>query len=103
MLKYATNNDYIIEEHIALIAELSNGNRIELKRISWRKKPAKLDLREWYWKDGELLPGKGFAISDHEAAHLRDALVKRDELPRPGVDYMTLARASVAAGAAERE
>lgn len=62
-------------EHVATISEASNGFSLELNKISYDGKPAKLDLRRWkalLRGDKKML--KGVTLTREEAEALRDAL-----------------------------
>lgn len=60
---------YEIQENIATISQKKNIT-LELKRISFREQPGRLDLRRW--QGGAML--KGVTLSDQEARDLMRAL-----------------------------
>lgn len=63
--------EYEIEEHIGVIDE--NGSwRTELNRISWKGRPAKLDLRSWNEDRSRI--GKGLTLTDEAAKKLGELL-----------------------------
>lgn len=67
--------DYTIMEKIAVLSSFGNGS-LELNKVSWDGKPAKLDVRTWFDKNGNHTPGKGITLSDDEAMKLSTALMR---------------------------
>ena len=67
---------YEVTERIAVISRSADGkNTLELNRISYSGRPAKLDLRRWsYEEDGSAKMHKGITISDEEAGELGNVL-----------------------------
>ena len=67
---------YNIEDRIAIISRSADGNNtLELNRISYNGRPAKLDLRRWlYEEDGSAKMHKGITLSDEEAGELGNVL-----------------------------
>ena len=64
---------YNIEERIAVISKSADGkNTLELNRISYGGRSAKLDLRRWNREEDKML--KGITLTDEEAAALGEAL-----------------------------
>ena len=64
---------YNIEERIAVISKSADGkNTLELNRISYGGRPAKLDLRRWNREEDKML--KGITLTDEETAALGEAL-----------------------------
>lgn len=47
-----------------------------LKVVSWNGNEAKLDIRQWYEKDGEERCGKGISLNNEEAKKLVDLLTE---------------------------
>ena len=65
---------YNIEERIAVISKSADGkNTLELNRISYGGRSAKLDLRRWNREEDKML--KGITLTDEEAAALGEALM----------------------------
>ena len=50
------------------LAEMSERKRLCL--ISWAGREPKLDIRDWYTKDGQESPGKGVTLTDEEGREL---------------------------------
>ena len=67
---------YNIEERIAIISRSADGNNtLELNRVSYNGRPAKLDLRRWsYEEDGSAKMHKGITLTDEEAAELGNVI-----------------------------
>lgn len=63
---------YEVVETYGSLSESSKGWKKEIKLISWNKKEAKYDIREWS-PDGEKM-GKGVTLSKEEVIKLRDLL-----------------------------
>ena len=63
---------YEVTERIAVI---SRKNTLELNRISYSDRPAKLDLRRWSREPGEEpRMHKGITLTDEEAAELGNVI-----------------------------
>ena len=58
----------------AVIGKLGENSKYELRVVSWNDKEAKLDIRQWYEKDGGEQAGKGISLTNDEAKALVDAL-----------------------------
>jgi len=67
---------YEITERIAVLSESGKGWTKELNKVSWNKRPAKFDLRDWHHEDGKI--GKGVTLSDDEIGNLREVLNAMD-------------------------
>ena len=69
---------YEVTERIAVISRSADGkNTLELNRISYSGRPAKLDLRRWSHEPGEEpRMQKGITLTDEEAAELGDAIAR---------------------------
>ena len=67
---------YEVTERIAVISRSADGkNTLELNRISYSGRPAKLDLRRWSREPGEEpRMHKGITLTDEEAAELGNVL-----------------------------
>jgi hypothetical protein len=67
---------YKITERIAVISRSADGkNTLELNRISYGGRPAKLDLRRWSHEPGEEpRMHKGITLTDEEAAELGNVI-----------------------------
>lgn len=67
---------YKITERIAVISRSADGkNTLELNRISYSGRPAKLDLRRWSHEPGEEpRMHKGVMLTDEEAAELGNVI-----------------------------
>lgn len=63
-------------EHIATISEGNGGEySLELNKISWNDKEAKLDLRRWRNTDeGNKIPQKGLTLNQFELDALKAVL-----------------------------
>ena len=67
--------NYKITERIAVLSRSANGDKtLELNRISYNGRAAKLDLRRWEHSGGEDAMRKGITLTDEEAAALKAAL-----------------------------
>ena len=67
--------NYKITERIAVLSRSANGEKtLELNRISYNGRAAKLDLRRWEHTNGEDAMRKGITLTDEEAAELKAAL-----------------------------
>lgn len=67
-----TKNTEVTYEIKAEIGELSNGKKLRV--ISWNNREARLDLRTWVEKDGEVKAGKGITLTNDEAKKLVELL-----------------------------
>ena len=56
------------------IGKLGENSKYELRVVSWNGAEAKIDIRQWYEKDGTEQCGKGISLSNDEARALVDAL-----------------------------
>ena len=67
---------YEVTERIAVISRSADGkNTLELNRISYSGRPAKLDLRRWSCEPGEEpRMYKGITLTDEEAAELGNVI-----------------------------
>ena len=67
---------YEVTERIAVISRSADGkNTLELNRISYSGRPAKLDLRRWSREPGEEpRMHKGITLTDGEAAELGNVI-----------------------------
>ena len=67
--------NYKITERIAVLSQSANGEKtLELNRISYNGRAAKLDLRRWDHSNGEDAMRKGITLTDEEAAELTVAM-----------------------------
>ncbi len=64
--------EFKIERHLGVIAEGSKGWKKELNLVSWNKRDAKLDIREWDPAHEKM--GKGLTLTKDEAAKLVELL-----------------------------
>ena len=71
----AKTNDFSYEVKNT-IGKLGENSKKELRVVSWNGKEAKLDVREWYTKDGEERCGKGVSLTSEEAKALVDLLAE---------------------------
>ena len=67
---------YEVTERLAIISRSADGkNTLELNRISYSGRPAKLDLRHWSHEPGEEpRMHKGITLTDEEAAELGNVI-----------------------------
>lgn len=67
---------YEVTERLAIISRSADGkNTLELNRISYSGRPAKLDLRRWSHEPGEEpRMHKGITLTDEEAAELGNVI-----------------------------
>ena len=63
--------NYEIVELIAKIGKIGNWN-LELNRVSWNGKPAKIDIRSW--TEDHVKCSKGITLTEEEARALKYAL-----------------------------
>ena len=61
-----------IKETVGVIAESAKGWKKELNLISWNRKEAKYDLREWSPEHEKM--GKGVTLSNDELKALKELL-----------------------------
>ena len=67
--------NYKITERIAVLSQSANGEKtLELNRISYNGREAKLDLRCWEHGDEGDVMRKGITLTEDEAAELEAAL-----------------------------
>lgn len=67
--------NYKITERIAVLSQSANGEKtLELNRISYNGRAAKLDLRRWEHSNGEDSMRKGITLTEEETAELKAAL-----------------------------
>lgn len=67
----AKTNDFTYEVK-AEIGELSDKKKVRV--VAWGEREAKIDIREWYEKDGETKAGKGVSLTNEEARKLVELL-----------------------------
>ena len=67
---------YEVTERLAIISQSEDGKyTLELNRISYSGRPAKLDLRRWSRESGEEpRMHKGITLTDEEAAELGNVI-----------------------------
>lgn len=67
--------NYKIMERIAVLSRSTDGSKtLELNRISYNGRAAKLDLRRWDHSNGEDAMRKGITLTNEEAAELKVAM-----------------------------
>jgi len=66
-----------IEKDFDFIIEEGQNTSINLRKIGWNGRPAKLDLRKWNYQDGEERAGKGITLTDNGASELTAVLVEQ--------------------------
>ncbi len=65
-------DSYKILEHIATISENKYGSTLELNRVMWNGRDARLDLRRWGKNEnGERVPFKGICLTESEWAFMQ--------------------------------
>lgn len=69
----AKTNDFSYEVN-KVIGKLGENSKTELRVVAWNGKEAKLDIRQWYEKDGEERCGKGISLTNDEAKTLVELL-----------------------------
>lgn len=69
----ATEFTYEVKANIGTLGE---GSKYQLRVVAWNGKEAKLDIRQWYEKDGEEKCGKGISLTNDEAKALVDLLTE---------------------------
>lgn len=58
------------------IGKLGEDSKKQLNIISWNGKEAKIDIREFFEKDGEERCGKGISLTNDEAKKLVELLTE---------------------------
>lgn len=66
-----------IDKDFDFIIEEGQNTTINLRKISWNGRPAKLDLRKWSYANGEERAMKGIGLSDEGADTLTKTLVEQ--------------------------
>ena len=66
-----------IEEGFDFIIEESGNSSLNLRRVKWNGRDAKLDLRKWVYQDGQERAYKGVTMSDEGADELTGVLVEQ--------------------------
>ena len=67
--------NFKITEHIAVLSRSTDGSKtLELNRISYNGRAAKLDLRRWDRSGDQERMLKGITLTDEEAAELKVAM-----------------------------
>lgn len=66
-----------IQEGFDFIIEESGNSSVNLRKVSWNGRPAKLDLRKWSYADGQERALKGVTMSDEGADELTGVLVEQ--------------------------
>jgi hypothetical protein len=70
--------EYDIEQELGVFDEKGNTS-LELRVVSWNKKPAKLELRKWVTNSDGQNPNKGFSFLTDEGPHrLAELLVENN-------------------------
>ena len=69
----AKTNDFTYEVK-NVVGKLGDNSKLELRVVAWNGKEAKLDIRQWYTKDGEEKCGKGISLTNDEAKELVNLL-----------------------------
>ena len=59
-----------------VIGKLGENSKKELRVVAWNEKEAKIDIRDWYEKDGEERCGKGISLTNDEAKKLVELLTE---------------------------
>lgn len=68
--------NYEIIKHIGVLSESKSGWTKELNLVSWNKRGAKYDLRDWAPNHEKM--GKGITLSDEELLALKKCLTEAD-------------------------
>ncbi|WP_440896430.1 YdbC family protein [Amphibacillus sp. Q70] len=68
--------NYEIIKHIGVLSKAKSGWTKELNLVSWNKREAKYDLRDWA-PDHEKM-GKGITLSNEELLALKECLTETD-------------------------
>lgn len=63
-------NNFIIKENVGVISEDATGWKLELNKISWRKRPAKYDIRKW--SENHERMSKGVTLTKDELKKLKE-------------------------------
>lgn len=71
----AKTNDFSYEVTKKL-GKLGEESKTELRIVAWNGREAKLDIRQWYEKDGEERCGKGISLTNDEAKVLVELLTE---------------------------
>lgn len=66
-----------IQEGFDFIIEESGNSSLNLRRVSWNGRDAKLDLRKWSYSDGTERAMKGVTMTDEGADELAAVLVEQ--------------------------
>lgn len=66
-----------IVEELGTIADLGNGNTIELNVISWNGKTPVYDLRRWFLVDGVKKAQKGLTFTESQFEVLKDVILNK--------------------------
>ena len=66
-----------IEPNFDFIIEEGQNTSINLRKISWNGRPAKLDIRKWSYQDGQERAMKGIGLTDEGADELTGVLVEK--------------------------
>ena len=66
-----------IQEGFDFIIEESGNSSLNLRKVSWNGRDAKLDLRKWSYQDGQERAMKGVTMSDEGADELTGVLVEQ--------------------------
>lgn len=65
-----------IKDNFDFILEEGQNTSINLRKISWNDRPAKLDIRKWNYLDGKETAMKGVGLTDEGAHELAAVLVE---------------------------
>ena len=65
--------EFIIVKHIATLSTSPKGWQREVNLVSWNRRPAKLDVRDWDPYHEKM--GKGITLTNEEADKLAAALI----------------------------
>lgn len=66
-----------IQEGFDFIIEESGNSSLNLRKVGWNGRPAKLDLRKWNYQDGQERAMKGVTMTDEGADELTGVLVEQ--------------------------
>ena len=69
----ARTNDFSYEVKNTL-GTLGENSKYQLRVVAWNGKEAKLDIRQWYEKDGKEMCNKGISLTNEEAKELVNLL-----------------------------
>lgn len=64
--------EFAIEKHLGVLSETKAGWKKEVNLVSWNKREAKVDIRDW--SSDHLKMGKGITLTKEESALLVDHL-----------------------------